>query len=131
MGNSQHLVQFDELESELDSILQEMAREFAKHDPSVRVESGDAEALAAEFSKPYADRFLKHLNSLEMGLEPADEELIRSHFSSVIDEFDTVDRAVVAKVEDQVPVEGIAALISEHRQPIMQRLQEIDEGYGG
>lgn len=123
------LIHFDELENELDILMREMAKAFGAVDPSVRVESGTAEAVAEDFSTPYAEQFISRVKELKMQIREGDEELIREHFRGVIDEYDTVDTVVAGKVEDQTPVEGVNALIGEHRQPIMQRLQEIDEGY--
>lgn len=123
------LIHFDELENELDILMRDMARAFSKVDPSVKVESGTAEAVAEDFSIPYAEQFIARVKELKIGIREGDEELIREHFRGIIDEYDTVDTVVAGKVEDQTPVEGVNALIGEHRQPIMQRLQEIDEGY--
>lgn len=127
--SSSELVHFDEIEAELESTLREMVREFSKQDPSVRVESGDVDDLAEEFSDPYATKFLDRLKELKMILNVGLVLDIRNHFQSVISEYDTLDTVVQAKVEDQTPELGINALISEHAQPIMQKLQEADEGW--
>lgn len=125
MPNSKEIVQFDELEAELDAILQEMAQKFAEVDPAKEVGSITIE-MAEEFSKPYADRFVARLNELEC---PFVEPVVREEFTAVIDEFDTVDRAVYAKTDEQEPTQGIAVLVAEHKTKIMQMLQEQDEGY--
>lgn len=127
--SSSNLIHFDEVESELDELMREMAKAFSQVDPSVKVETTDADDLAAEFSEPYAKKFIDRIKELKIGIRQGDEDTIKQHFASVIAEYDTVDTVVAGKVEDQTPVEGVNALISEHRQPIMQRLQEIDEGY--
>lgn len=129
MANTNALVHFDELEDELNTIMREMAAAFALQDPSVLVSTGTSESLADSFSRSYADKFIVRLGELEMGLKESHEETIRGHFISIITEFDTVDRAAAAKADDQTPEAGVNALISEHRQPIMQLLQAIDEGY--
>jgi hypothetical protein len=125
MANSKHLVHFDELEGELEAVMLEMAQKFAKVDPAKEVGSITIE-MAEEFARPYSARFIAHLRDLEMEFN---EELVIEEFKSVIDEFDTVDRAVYAKVEEQEPTQGIAVLIAEHKTKIMQHLQEKDEGY--
>jgi hypothetical protein len=123
--NNKEFVQFDELEGELDQIMTEMAHKFAKVDPAIEVGEVRVE-MAEEFSKPYADRFITHLNELET---EHDETLIREEFAAIIDEFDTVDRAVYAKTDEQEPSQGIAVLVAEHKTKVMQMLQEKDEGY--
>lgn len=128
--SNENLIHFDELEGELESVMREMVTDFGKRDPSVVVQTGDAEELAYDFSKPYAEKFLAHLTQLGISLRPDLQESIRNEFVAVISEYDTVDTVVAAKVDDQVPELGIQALLSEHKQPIMQLLQELDEGIG-
>lgn len=125
MANSKHLIQFDELEGELEIIMTELAREFNKIDPAQH--GGDVSEFE-DFWQPYADRFIKRLDELEMDYEPS---VIADEFSAIIDEFDTVDRAVYAKTDEQEPSQGIAILVSEHKTKIMQHLQFKDEGYNG
>lgn len=127
MSNSKEIVQFDELEGELDSVMTYMARKFAEVDPAKEVGSITVE-MAEEFSSPYADKFIERLKELEMDF---DSDVVRDEFKAVIDEFDTVDRAVYARVDEQEPTQGIAVLVAEHKTKIMQHLQERDEGYEG
>lgn len=124
MANSKHIVQFDELEGELDVIMTEMAHAFFKVDPA---QHGGDVAEFENFHQAYSGRFINHLLELEMDFE---ESLVDEEFRSVIDEFDTVDRAVYAKTDEQEPSQGISVLVAEHKTKIMQHLQERDEGYG-
>jgi hypothetical protein len=126
MPNSKEILQFDELESELEILMKEMAQEFLKVDPAKEVGSITVE-MAEEFSKPYADRFITRLNELET---PHSEEVVKEEFFGIIDEFDTVDRAVYAKTDEQEPSQGIDVLVAEHKTKIMQHLQNLDEGIG-
>lgn len=124
MANTEHLVQFDELEGVLEGIMTELARDFFKVDPA---QHGGDVAEFENFWQPYADRFVKHLDELKMNYEPS---IIAEEFSAIIEEFDTVDRAVYAKTDEQEPTQGIAVLVAEHKTKVMQHLQERDEGYG-
>lgn len=128
MANNPNLVQFDELEGELELVMMEMAQEFATVDPAKEVGSVTID-MAEQFSAPYAKRFLDRLDALEMG--EYDPSLIRTEFMGIIEEFDTVDRAVYARVDEQEPSQGIAVLIAEHKTKIMTHLQHVDEGYDG
>lgn len=125
MANSKEIVQFDELEAELEGILKEMAKKFAEVDPAKEVGEITVE-MAEEFASPYADQFCQRLDELEMEYT---SDLVREEFIAVIDEFDTVDRAVYAKTDEQEPEQGIAVLVAEHKTKIMQHLQQLDEGY--
>lgn len=127
MSNSRHIVNFDELEEELGSVMKEMADEFGRVDPAKEVGNITVD-MAEDFSKPYADRFIARLRELETD---HDEEVVREQFQLIIEEFDTVDRAVYAKTDEQEPTQGIAVLVAEHRTQVMQHLQEKDEGYNG
>lgn len=127
MGNSKHIIQFDELEGELDAVMTEMAQAFFRVDPAQQV--GDVTIEDAEkFAQPYTDRFLAHITELEMDF---DESKVAEEFRAIIEEFDTVDRAVYAKTDEQEPSQGIAVLVAEHKTKLMQHLQEKDEGYKG
>jgi hypothetical protein len=127
--SSPDLVHFDELEAELDELLREMLVAFAAHDPSKAVESSAVDDIALEFAEPYIQRFVRRLKELGFGLTPAVESSIVEHFEACVSEYNTVDTVVAAKVEDQTPELGVQALISEHKTPIMQKLQETDEGW--
>jgi uncharacterized protein YdcH (DUF465 family) len=127
MPNNKHFVEFADLEEELGVLIKEMADEFQKVDPAKEVGEITIE-MAEEFSTPYADRFVARLRELETEF---DEHVVREHFKLVIEEFDTVDRAVYAKTDEQEPTQGIAVLVAEHKTQIMQMLQEKDEGYDG
>lgn len=114
-------VHFDELEEELDAILHDMCKEYAKCDPSIRVTN----AKMDDISSPFEEKFIDILHKKDMLW---DSTVIRFHFMEILAEYDKVDMAVSAKVEDQTPEIGVKALIAEHRIPIMQMLQEFDEG---
>lgn len=125
MANSKEIVQFDELEGELDELMTKMAQDFFKVDPAQQVGEVTVE-MAEEFADPYAKKFMDRLDQLET---PFDPEIVREEFRAIIEEFDTVDRAVYAKTDEQEPSQGLAILVSEHKTKIMQHLQEKDEGY--
>jgi hypothetical protein len=125
MANNKHLIQFDELEGELEQVMTDMAQAFFKVDPAQH--GGDVTEFE-NFHQSYAEKFIDRLTELEMDFTP---ELVDEEFRGVIDEFDTVDRAVYAKTDEQEPTQGIAVLVAEHKTKIMQHLQERDEGYGG
>lgn len=127
MSNDKHIIQFDELEGELDLIMLEMAQAFSKVDPAQTVGEITID-MAETFSEPYAKRFVKHLEGLDMEF---DTTLVHDEFTAIIDEFDTVDRAVYAKTDEQEPTQGIAILVSEHKTKVMNHLQQRDEGYSG
>jgi hypothetical protein len=125
MGNSKEIVQFDELEGELDLLMTEMASAFFKVDPAQQVGEVTIE-MAEAFAEPYALKFVERLTALDMDFNAV---LVREEFTAIIDEFDTVDRAVYAKTDEQEPTQGIAVLVAEHKTKVMQHLQERDEGY--
>jgi hypothetical protein len=125
MGNSKEIVQFDELEGELDLLMTEMASAFFKVDPAQQVGEVTIE-MAEAFAEPFALKFIERLTALEMDFNAV---IVREEFTCIIDEFDTVDRAVYAKTDEQEPTQGIAVLVAEHKTKIMQHLQERDEGY--
>jgi len=93
MGNSKEIVQFDELEGELDLLMTEMASAFFKVDPAQQVGEVTIE-MAEAFAEPFALKFIERLTALEMDFNAV---IVREEFTCIIDEFDTVDRAVYAK----------------------------------